>query len=450
MTLKQKRNFRLGFCLVMTVIFVSMVGYLLYRFHLFTRTGIYGYAATVLFTVLCVFFSTLTFQSKLLFIIAVVFLPYFGIAACLYLWLGKTGCRQEDSKKVRLWVDKQPVLKNGKEEITYFSESADLWENLLKTLSEAKKEVLIFTYIFKIGESSSKLISILYDLLKRGVTVKLSTDYYGSGDILKEEQIKSLKKAGADITVKNKPTFLLLPSDNRRTHAKVFLVDRKILFTGSLNVDDDGIKKDKNCGVKIEGAEGFFPVFCPLWNMKGNESPMETQTLKPYLAPNKANVEELFISMISNARKSIKIMTPYLSFGGDVNRAISRAINRGVKITVIIPSENPPSRLDKITKHFAQKLSDMGAFVYHYDGGFLHSKVLLSDDALSLTGSCNFDIRSGRYATESILLSADNGLIAPLLKDFDKTLAASAKLIPDRKKKNIIIDRLISLFAPMI
>ncbi len=450
MTLKQKRNLRLTFCFILTVIFVAMAGYLLYRVHRYTKTGIFGYAAIVLFTVLCVFFSSLTFQSKLIFIIAVVFLPYFGIAMCLYLWLGKTDACSEDSKKVRLWVDKQPILKNSKGEITYFSESPDLWTDILNTVSNAKKEVLIFTYIFKLGENSSKLISVLYDLLKKGVTVKLATDYYGSGDILKEEQIKALKKAGADITVKNKPLFLLLPSDNRRTHAKVFIIDRKILYTGSLNVDDDGIKKDKNCGVKINGVDGFFSVFCSLWNMKGSESAFESQTLKPYLAPNKANVEELFISMISNARKSIKIMTPYLSFGGDTKRAIIRAINRGVKITVIIPSENPPSRLDKITKHFAQKLSDMGAFVYHYDGGFLHSKILLSDDSMSLTGSCNFDIRSGRYAVESILLSADNGLIAPLLKDLDKTLSFSTKLIPDKKKKSIIIDRLIGLFAPLI
>ncbi len=448
MSLKMRRNLRLALCLTTTLIFLLMASYLLYLAHLYSKTKVYGYLALVFFSVVCIFFSSLTFQSKLLFILAVVFLPYFGIVTSLYLWLGKSKNCNGD-KKVRLWADKQHFLQEGNGNVTYFSESLPLWQDLLKSVSEAKTEVLIFAYIFKIGESSAKLIDILYDLLNRGVVVKIAVDFYGSGDILKEEQIKSLKCAGADITVKNKPLFLLFPSDNRRTHAKVYMIDRKVCYVASLNVDDDGIKKDKNNGVKVVGEGEFFNAFCPLWNIKGDEC-KNSKTLKPYLAPDKANVEELFISLISNAQKSAKIMTPYLSFGGDLKRAIMRAVNRGVKFTVIIPSSSPPSRLDKISKHFSQKLADMGVNVYHYEGEFLHAKALLIDDAVLLTGSCNFDIRSGRYAMESILLSVDNVLIAPLSKDFDKTLAKSKKIIPDKKMKSVIIDRLIELFAPLI
>lgn len=450
MTIKTKKRIGFALCFINTIFLISLFAVILFIINKLSLTGIYGYITIVILTEVAVLLSSLTNRTKLLFTLLVVFLPYFGVCLCFYVWLSKGVNENSKFKKVGLYAQKQPILTNPDEEVTYFSQGKEMFFDLLKELENANEEILISTYIFKMGECVFNLLPVLFKALKRGVKVTLFADFYGSGNILNEEAIKTLVKMGANVRVLNKPTLLLLPKDNKRSHAKVFFVDRRIVYLGSLNIDDDCLYPDKNCGVKIKGQVSyFFNAYCSLWGLSPIKEVNSTRFC-PFLSDNKYNVEKTFISMINSATKSILVMTPYLSLSDNMISAISYAVIRNVKITVLIPTDKKPSRRDKITCFFAKLLANNMVEVKEYNGGFLHSKMIIIDDNLCLIGSCNFDMRSGRYATESLLLSYDNRLIAPLLQDFNQTKKLSVPIEQKRQKGYMILTKLFKLFAPLV
>lgn len=461
-----KRNLRLFFCAFFTILTVSFVGFLIYLLNKLTGTGVYGYAVVIFLSAFSVLLSKNDYKVKLWLIFSLLCFAYFGVGLCLYLLVFKGVKSKKDFQKVGLYARKSLILKKEVSNAVYFSNCQNLWNNLLFDIENATKEVYFFSYIFNFGEYSAKLISVFYDLLNKGVRVKIGVDYFGSGDIRGSEQIKSLKKRGAEITVKNKPKFLILPKDNRRVHAKVCIIDGKTIYLTSANLDDVSIGKDKNCGVKLSGrVEKAIDVFGRLWNIKEQdccaENTFNDNLLKKSVfdEPNlfvlslsckKGGVKEMIIAMLFKAQKSVKIVTPYFSLDETVFNAITMAVKRGVKITVAIPDALKPQKCDKVTLYCAKKAAQQGVTVVSYKGGFLHAKMIVCDDCIVACGSCNFDARSFDFATESFLISTDNGLIAAFLKDFNGILVDSVKVDFDKENNNKIVNGILSLLSPLV
>lgn len=461
-----KRNLRLFFCSVFTLFTISFIGLLIYLLNKITRTGVYGYATFVFLSVVSVLLSKTDCKVKIGLIFSAFCFPYLGVGLCFYLWIFKSGKSKDDFQKVALYARKSIILKKEVADTVYFGDCRNLWNSLFSDIENAQKEVYFFSYIFNFGEYCAKLISVFYDLLNKGVCLKIGVDYFGSGDIRGNEQIKSLTKRGAEITVKNKPKFLILPNDNRRVHAKVCVIDGKTIYLTSANLDDLSIGKDKNCGVKLSGRlENAADVFGRLWNIKGKDCRAENiftdNLLKQQIfdEPNLftlclscgcGDVKEVIIAMLFKARKSVKIVTPYLSLDETVFNAIAMAVKRGVKITVVIPNTLKPKKCDKVTLYYAKKMSQKGVTAVSYREEFLHAKMVVCDDCIVACGSCNFDMRSFCFATESLLISTDNGLIGAFLKDFNGILAKSDKIDFDKKNNNKIVDGILSLLSPLV
>lgn len=461
-----KRNLRLFFCAFFTILTVSFIGLLIYLLNKITGTGVYGYAVVIFLSAFSVLLSKNDYKVKLWLIFSLLCFAYFGVGLCLYLLVFKGVKSKKDFQKVGLYARKSLILKKEVSNAVYFSNCQNLWNSLLFDIENATKEVYFFSYIFNFGEYSSKLISIFYDLLNKGVRVKIGVDYFGSGDIRGNEQIKSLKKRGAEITVKNKPKFLILSKDNRRVHAKVCIIDGKTIYLTSANLDDVSIGKDKNCGVKLSGrVEKAIDVFGRLWNIKEQdcraENTFDDNLLKKSVfdEPNlfvlslsckKGGVKEMIIAMLFKAQKSVKIVTPYFSLDETVFNAITMAVKRGVKITVAIPDTLKPQKCDKVTLYCAKKAALQGVTVVSYKGGFLHAKMIVCDECIVACGSCNFDVRSFDFATESFLISTDNGLIAAFLKDFNGILVNSVKVDFDKENNNKIVNGILSLLSPLV
>lgn len=103
---------------------------------------------------------------------------------------------------------------------------------------------------------------------------------------------------------------------------------------------------------------------------------------------------------ISSSRKYFYIQTPYLLPTEPILMALKTAALAGVDIRIMIPE-----RADTRLTHLASLsyLDDMmcaGVKIYLYQKGFLHSKLIVSDDTLSTVGSTNMDFRSFEHNFE--------------------------------------------------
>ncbi|KAI3472637.1 hypothetical protein Pfo_031330 [Paulownia fortunei] len=105
-------------------------------------------------------------------------------------------------------------------------------------------------------------------------------------------------------------------------------------------------------------------------------------------------IKQGFMRMFASARKKIMIQTPYFIPDSPVLETLEIAILSGVEVCLMIPSMPDHPLVYRATQYYAKELIDLGATVYRYDGGFLHSKVVMIDNEVATVGSANMDIRS--------------------------------------------------------
>ncbi|UWW01453.1 phospholipase D-like domain-containing protein [Mycoplasmopsis felis] len=112
---------------------------------------------------------------------------------------------------------------------------------------------------------------------------------------------------------------------------------------------------------------------------------------------------------MSNAKKSIKISTPYFSVSEAIYKQIILALKSGVDITVFIPGLPDKKLVYQISIWQLRKLMKYGLKVRVYNEHFLHSKLGVVDDQLSTwVGTNNMDSRSmySQYETMDVITGA--------------------------------------------
>lgn len=127
-------------------------------------------------------------------------------------------------------------------------------------------------------------------------------------------------------------------------------------------------------------------------------------------------LNEFLLNTFINAKKAIKIVTPYFCPSKEINNCLIFLFKKGIKIEIVVPSKN--AHFIKImNQHCYKNLVDLGIKIYEYDG-FIHSKLILIDQEYALIGSCNLDYRSIYFDFESELIVIDNEFILQATKIF--------------------------------
>jgi len=107
-----------------------------------------------------------------------------------------------------------------------------------------------------------------------------------------------------------------------------------------------------------------------------------------------------FSTAINSSRKRIWIATPYFIPDKATMVSLRLALLRGVEVRLITPELNDNWFVKHAANVYISELLQMGARIYYYQKGFMHQKVMLVDDRLSIVGTVNFDNRSFRLNFE--------------------------------------------------
>ena len=106
------------------------------------------------------------------------------------------------------------------------------------------------------------------------------------------------------------------------------------------------------------------------------------------------------VMAVSEAKKYFYMQTPYFLPTEPMLIAMQTAALAGVDVRLMLPH-----RADNRITHLAscsylEGVLQAGVKVYFYQKGFLHSKLMVSDDMLSTVGSTNLDFRSFEHNFE--------------------------------------------------
>lgn len=107
------------------------------------------------------------------------------------------------------------------------------------------------------------------------------------------------------------------------------------------------------------------------------------------------------LSRTRKANRRVWIATPYFVPSRRIRRTLLRAAKRGVDVRVLLPgpkTDHPGVRF--ASWRYYKQLLHYGVRIYEYQPRFIHAKVILADDWVSI-GSCNLDHWNQRWNLEA-------------------------------------------------
>lgn len=396
--------------------------------------------------------------------ILLLMLPWLGLLLCLFL-VKRTPPRKTPTP-IRSFEDgtandisalaRQGCGLSGcfTENAEYFPTGRALYDRLLPDLESAEHEILFDFYLLSHGIFLDSVLSILEKKAKTGVDVQLIYDDFGS-TFLPKKFPAQLRARGIKAKVFHPIRAFSFRRLNRRDHRKLIVIDRKIAYTGGVNLADEYIGEVirfghwKDTGIRLTGeaAERFSALF------RGRTSDETEKNGSPCVvfgdtADKRERLgEEIYFRLISSARQTLYLCTPYLAPSEKLLTAL-KSTARTADVRILIPHIPDKKSVFSLTRSYARELIKAGVQVREYSAGFLHAKNLTSDGKYVLIGSYNLDERSLSYQAECGVFLLDETLCRTVERDFLTSWQTSDR-IPKASIGEKITAFFLRLFQPL-
>lgn len=322
---------------------------------------------------------------------------------------------------------------------------------------------------------------MLHELEKKaeeGIEVKMLYDDMGSRDLRKKDLKKFRQRGGhAESFFPSKLPLINLRMNNRN-HRKIVVIDGTIGYVGGFNVGDEYLGKSKKFGywrdthlrIKGDAVNALQLRFILDWNSQSTRDNLTYEsryfpdvdsggTIGIQIASSGPDedweqIKYGYLKMISSAKESIYIQSPYFIPDQAFLDSIKIAALGGVDVNIMVPNKRDHPFVYWATLKNVASLLEAGVNVYHYDNGFLHSKTLIIDDEVASVGTANMDNRSFTLNFEVNAFIYDEGVARSLKQAFINDMKLSNKLTSEAyAKRNILVkfkEGISQLLSPIL
>ncbi|MCD8346595.1 MAG: phospholipase D-like domain-containing protein [Lachnospiraceae bacterium] len=164
--------------------------------------------------------------------------------------------------------------------------------------------------------------------------------------------------------------------------------------------------------------------------------------------------ERVYLEILNSAQRYVHIMTPYLIPDHELLQALLYAARRGVDVKLILPHIPDKKYAFALAHSYYKVLIHAGVRIFEYTPGFVHSKVVVSDDICAVVGAINLDYRSLYLNFECAAFLYEVPQIRDIEADFRRTLI-ECQLMTDFDIRHDKITRKIAghvlkLLAPLM
>lgn len=305
---------------------------------------------------------------------------------------------------------------------------------MLEAIDGARRTVALATYIFDRGKVADLFVDALARAVGRGVEVRVLIDGVGAR-YSRPPIIATLRERGVTVDQFLPSAFPFShPYFNLRNHRKLLIADGTTGFCGGLNIRDACMlslnprhpTQDVHFRLRGPVVRQLMGAFAFDWQFATSERLDDAMWFPeigdagPVLArgipdgPDE-DFEALlftFLGAIAQARRRIRIVTPYFLPDPPVIDALKVAALRGVEVEIILPSRGNLRTVQWAqTAQLGQVLRG-GCKVFLTPRPFDHSKLFTVDGEWSLVGSANWDPRSLRLNFEYVVECYSTALAA--------------------------------------
>ncbi len=357
--------------------------------------------------------------------------------------------------------------------ITPYDHGAAKMEALFEAIEGARHHIHILYYIICDDRTGRRLLEALVRKAREGVAVRVMYDDMGSRSV-RRGFFDPLRKAGGE-------AYPFLPVHfphftgkfNYRNHRKIAVIDGRVGFLGGMNVADRyldgpgwGVWRDLHFRIEGQGVYGLQEAFLIDWSVVGAVDPeglfpelkspvggtIQIATGGPF-GPWRSLLQG-HLHAIANARRSIWIQTPYFLPSDALNSVLQAAALRGVEVRLMLPACSDSKIVDRAVHSFIDDMVRAGVQVSFFTAGFLHSKLLIVDDDLTVIGSANMDFRSFEHNFEVCGFVYDADFNAAMRRQFLRDREECLPLLPSqwfqRPRGQRFIESVFRMFSPLL
>ena len=344
----------------------------------------------------------------------------------------------------------------------------------------ARDHINMETYILEDDEVGQRFAQTLIEKQRQGVQVNLIRDSVGTIGT-PQASFQQLTGNGIKVVEFNPVNPLVAHKDwelNQRDHRKLLIVDGRTAFLGGINISSvysggsfsqrsrvrpDGSPPWRDTDLQLVGpvVAELQKLFVATWEAQNGE-PLPA---KNYFPPPQdagrlvvraigSSPEEPYsliyatlLSAIANAETSVRLTNAYFVPDPQLLAALEAAVQRGVEVTLILPSQTDSWLVFHAGRNYYEQLLRAGVKIHERRGTILHSKTALIDGVWSTVGSTNLDWRSFLHNHElnAVVLGAEFGNQVQAM--FDKDLAASDAITLEQWQGRPLDLRIKELFA---
>ncbi|PQB05992.1 cardiolipin synthase [Aureitalea marina] len=363
---------------------------------------------------------------------------------------------------IRLLTKTSLSLISFNNKVNLLHDGPDTFKSIFEACERAEKYIHLQYYIFIDGDLIDRFLELFERKIKAGVQVRLIYDGLGSWD-LSRKNIRRFKEVGVKVEPFMPVKFGQLARVNYRNHRKILIVDGKVGFTGGINVDDKYIYDDPLLGhwtdthLRIEGmAVNFLHfVFLTDWLFVSGENLIQDGILvdPPHIGntplqiiasgpdTDYPGILQQYLYVLYQAKKYVYIVNPYIVPDATLSMALKTVALSGVEVRIIVPANSESAAIHWTVQSYFGRFLKAGVKIYLFQEGFIHSKVILSDDVVCSVGTANMDIRSFEQNFEVNAMMYDKEVTMEMKKQFNYFLSKSKLLTLEEHDKRPASDR---------
>ena len=382
---------------------------------------------------------------------------------------------------VDLFINQNMALPFKDNKIDIITDGYAYFPELLKDMAAANHHIHLDLYIFEDDALGRLVAEALIDKARQGVEVRLIYDDVGCWKV-NHRFFDLMRDAGVEVVPFLPVRFPSFTSKaNYRDHRKIIVIDGRIGYVGGMNialryVKGTGTQPWRDTMWRLTGGAVYAlqRAFLVDWYfvdrtlitsriyyppIDRHEQPIVNNCMIQVVTSGPTahypEVMQGFVRSILAARRYVYIETPYFLPNEPVLFALKTAAVGGVDVRIICPLRSDAFFTDWASRSYLRELHEAGAKIFLYQAGFMHAKVLVSDDTLSTCGSTNLDIRSFENNFEVNAFVYDEGTALRMKKVFldDQKQSVELSTLPRRVHPSFrarLLESLTRLVSPLL
>jgi cardiolipin synthase len=322
---------------------------------------------------------------------------------------------------------------------------------MLEHIAGATEQIELELYLVEAGACAEAIVQALVAAAERGVRVRCLFDDYGSLAFTLTLR-QRLTQAGVELRFYNRLSWRRWVGNFYRDHRKLLLVDQCLAVVGGTGVTDEFWTPGHDVS---EWHEVMVEISGPLvldWQLLFDRQWIANRYRRAWRpaahfglprlprVPDKGegmgrvayadarqhrDILQSLFRALNSGQKRIWMATPYFLPTWKIRRSLRKAAARGVDVRLLLTGPRTDHPSVRYAGHrYYPRLLKAGVQIFEYQPCFLHLKMVLVDDWVSI-GSCNFDHWNLRFNLEANLEALDPALTAAVETSFVKDFGLS-------------------------